>query len=103
MNAENLDSTAKAIAGYVFRNNGVTENFHVKYEIPDTDMKALNICMVNRIAGILKYATSGDWYKLRMMLAYCNMFTTIWNPAEPDTEEIEKIYELEMEKLLRNV
>ncbi|MCL2358098.1 MAG: hypothetical protein FWC70_13260 [Defluviitaleaceae bacterium] len=101
--AENLDSTARAIAGYVFRNNGVTENFHAKYKIPDEDMKMLNICIVNRIAGLLKYAASEDWNKLRKVLAYCNMFTTGWNPAEPDTEEFEKIYALEMEKVSRNL
>ncbi|MCL2202946.1 MAG: hypothetical protein FWB88_03275 [Defluviitaleaceae bacterium] len=102
MDAENLDSAAKALTGFIFRNNGITEDFHVKYSIPDTDMKELNICMVNRIAGLITYAINGDWNKLRMVLAYCNMFTSGWYPAEPETEEIEKIYELQMSKYLRN-
>lgn len=103
MDTESLDSMAKALTGFIFRNNGIIENFHVKYGIPDTDMKELNICMVNRIAGLLTYAMNGEWHKLRMMLGYCNMFTSGWNIAEPDTEEIEKIYELEMSKNLRSL
>jgi hypothetical protein len=103
MTTENLDPVAKAIAGFIFRNNGMTEDFHVKYCIPDMDMKKLNICMVNRIAGLLTYAMNDDWHKLRMMLGYCNMFTSGWNPAEPETEEIEKMYEIEMSKTLRKL
>jgi DNA-binding Lrp family transcriptional regulator len=101
MTTENLDPTAKAIACFIFRNNGVIEDFHVKYGIPNTDMKELNICMVNRIAGLLTYAMNGDWHKLRMLLGYCNMFTSGWNPAEPETEELEIIYE--MGKALRSL
>jgi len=92
----NIDLLSKAITKYIFR-DGPIEDLHAKKGITQEDMKELNIFMVNRIAGLLKYAMDGRWTKLMLALSVFSMGTSEWYPAEPATEEIEIAYKLATE------
>lgn len=89
---KNVDTLSKSIANYIFR-SGPIENLHGNSQlVSDKSMKAINIYMINRIAGLLTYALNGNWLKLRLLTDYFNMGTTQWYPAEPELDEIEKVF-----------
>ena len=49
---ENIDSFAKAVTHYAFR-NGPVEDMHTEKKLSQDDMRTLNKYMVNRLAGPL--------------------------------------------------
>ena len=91
LDAENIDAIAKSITNYVFR-QGPVENIHTEGKpITDRDMKAINIYMVNHIAGLLACAIDGNWVKLQLLISYFNKGMSEWEPAKPELGKIEDI------------
>jgi len=95
---ENIDSIAKALTHYAFR-NGPVENMHAEGKLSQDDMKTLNKYMVNRLAGILVAVHEERWLQLELLLAYFQKYGTNWDKAEPDMEDLELIWEDKMRDL----
>jgi len=99
LDAENIDAIAKSITNYVFR-QGPVENIHTTGKpITDCDMKAINIYMVNHIAGLLACAVDGNWVKLRLLVDYFNKGKSEWEPAELELGRIEEVTSRMMNKV----
>ena len=81
-----INFLAKAAAVYAFR-NGPVEDMHADGQLSDTDMKTLNINMVNRLGEIFCLMTTGRISDLYDMLRFSYQYTTDWNDV--DLSELE--------------
>ncbi len=96
MNVENIDWISKALTHYVFR-NGPIEDMHANDQLSEEDMKTLNKFMVNKIAGLLKLASDGEWIKIELMLNFMKLYGTDWDKAEYDTSDMEYLFRKAMD------
>lgn len=87
---EKMDQISKALTRYIFR-DGPVEDIHSEGKLSQEDMKTLNKFMVNKIAGIIKVMSEGQWAKLASLIDSYEK-TDEWDLAEPDTTEIEKVF-----------
>ena len=84
----------KAVTHYAFR-NGPVEDMHTEKKLTQDDMRTLNKYMVNRLAGLFSLMLDGQWAKLMAVYEHCyKRLGKDWDPAEPDTAEIEALFEL---------
>lgn len=97
---DNFDWIAKALTHYLFR-NGPVEDMHANHQLSQEDMKVLNKYMVNRIAGLLKLVSDGEWLKIELMLNSLKNAGIEWDEAEFDTSSIDMIFETERRELLK--
>jgi len=67
LNECNIDLLAKSITNYIFR-KGTVENLHSSKKLTQSDMKTLNVFMVNQIAGLLLCVLNNEWMRLRKYL-----------------------------------
>lgn len=86
----NIDIISIALTHYLFR-NGPVEDMHSDGKLSQNDMKTLNKFMVNRIAGLLKTISNGEWLKLELLLNFYGLFGKDWDKPIPDTDEIDAI------------
>lgn len=93
MQKGNIDWISKALTHYIFR-NGPIEDMHANNQLSQDDMKTLNKYMVNKIAGLLKLASEGEWLKIELMLDFLKNYGCSWDKPEYDTNEIEYIFKL---------
>ena len=94
MDPQNIDSIAKAITLYAFRNGPIEDVHRSCKDLTDEKMKEINIYMVNHIAGLLTYAFAGNWTKLRTILGYVNQWGNAWEPAKPETDKLDKLFNI---------
>lgn len=95
---ENIDGIAKALTHYAFR-NGPVEDIHANGKLTQEDMKTLNKYMVNRLAGILSAIYEERWLQLELLYEKLKNGGTDWDQAEPDTKELELIWEESLDHL----
>ncbi|HML35947.1 MAG TPA: hypothetical protein PKA19_00785 [Bacillota bacterium] len=98
VNQTDVDTLSKAVTHYIFR-NGPVEDIHANGQLFEDDMKILNKFMVNRIAGLLEELRKGNWLKVQLALGYYEMYGSNWDAAEPDTKELDLLYEEELKRL----
>ncbi|NYB73426.1 hypothetical protein HZF24_04650 [Sedimentibacter hydroxybenzoicus DSM 7310] len=97
---ENIDGIAKALTHYAFR-NGPVEDMHANGKLTQEDMKILNKYMVNRLAGIMYTIYEEKWLQLELIYEHLKNYGTHWEQAEPDTEDLELIWNENL-KLIKN-
>lgn len=99
LNPQNIDGIAKALTHHAFR-NGPVEDMHANGQLSQEDMKTLNKFLVNRLAGVLTYAMEGKWIQLLTFYERTNQFYgSDWDPAEPDVEDIDALWRLEIKHI----
>ncbi len=98
MGKENINWISKALTHYCFR-NGPVEDMHVNNQLSQEDMKVLNKFMINKIANLLTLANDGEWLKIEILLASFSNFGTDWDSAEIDMEDVDMIFNHELEKI----
>ena len=92
LKSENIDGLAKSLTHHVFR-NGPVEDMHAAGQLSEEDMKTLNKYMVNRLAGILLAIYENKWMQLESLHELLKGFGDEWDPAEPDMEDLDLIWE----------
>ena len=89
---DNFSQLSKVLTHYLFR-NGPVEEMYAEGKLSDEEMKLINQFMVNRICGLLQIASEEKWLKLELLAQEYRFCGSDWDEAEPDIEEIEKIFE----------
>ena len=69
---------------------------HANNQLSEEDMKILNKFMVNRIAGLLKTVSDGEWIKILTLfdsIFYRNSGSN-WDKVVYDVEEMELVFNI---------
>lgn len=102
LKSENIDSVAKSLTHHIFR-NGPVEDMHAAGQLSEEDMKTLNKYMVNRLAGILLAVYENKWLQLELLHEFLKRFGDEWDPAEPDMEDLDLIWEENINLIKNNL
>lgn len=87
-----VSELAKILAVTCFR-NGLIEDYHVSYGISDTDMKALNKDVVNRIATVLYWWKEGKFASLNLEFGFAASCAKEWDdPEDSELAESEQMF-----------
>ena len=92
---DNIDVISKAITHFAFR-NGPIEDMHASpnNQLTDSDMKILNIYMVNRLAYIFTLIVEERWVEFDFLVKTNGVYGGDWDKAEPDDGGNRKIIEM---------
>lgn len=102
LKSENIDSLAKSLTHHIFR-NGPVEDMHAAGQLSEEDMRTLNKYMVNRLAGILLAVYENKWLQLELLHEFLKGFGDEWDPAEPDMEDLNLIWERNINLIKNNL
>lgn len=102
LKSENIDGLAKSLTHHIFR-NGPVEDMHAAGQLSEEDMKTLNKYMVNRLAGILLAVYENKWLQLELLHEFLKGFGNQWDPAEPDMEDLDLIWEMNINLIKNNL
>lgn len=102
LKSENIDSVAKSLTHHIFR-NGPVEDMHAAGQLSEADMKTLNKYMVNRITGVLLAVYEKKWLQLELLHEFLKGFGEQWDPAEPDMEDLDLIWERNIDLIKNNL
>jgi len=95
---ESIDGIAKALTYHVFR-NGPVEDMRTDGKLSEEDMKTLNKYMVNQLAGIFTAVSKGNWLQLEMLFCSLKKYGVDWDKAEPNSEDMDAVWEEWLKKL----
>lgn len=102
LKSEYIDSVSKSLTHHIFR-NGPVEDMHASGQLSEEDMKTLNKYMVNRLAGILLAVYENKWLQLELLHEFLKGFGDQWDPAEPDMEDLDLIWERNINLIKNNL